>query len=507
MKAVKVLKFRFLLGIATLFLPLVAAAATTHEVKVGSGGLKFSPNDLTIQVGDTVHWTSTGGTHNVVADDGSFRNGNPGPNINFSKTFNSAGVILYYCEQHSSPGQNINSSMNGRITVQSGGGGAADLGVQSVDATNGTYAPGDSIPIDISIQNVGTATSAAFTVSFYASTDSTITAADTKIGSSSRTALTASQMGNFTGNATFPASIADGSYFIGVIIEISDTNNANNTGHDNTTVTVDTPPPPPAAELVLTEVNAPSGSFAQGATISVDAEVSNTGTAASGAFSIKYYASTNSSINTSDRLIGTENRGSLAAGENSSGPFNATIPADLAPGAYFIGAIVNFDDSNSADNVNVELEAITVTAAGGFAINNGLNDTWRDIGTRGQGFFVTVFPDIQKMFVGWFTYDVERPAQGVTAMLGEPGHRWVTAFGSYSGHTATLDIEFTQGGVFNSGDPAPTQGPYGTMTVEFANCSEGEVTYNIPSVGVAGSVPITRVANDNVALCEAFATP
>jgi len=383
MKAVKVLKFRFLLGIATLFLPLVAAAATTHEVKVGSGGLKFSPNDLTIQVGDTVHWTSTGGTHNVVADDGSFRNGNPGPNINFSKTFNSAGVILYYCEQHSSPGQNINSSMNGRITVASSA----------------------------------------------------------------------------------------------------------------------------AAELVLTEVNAPSGSFAQGATISVDAEVSNTGTAASGAFSIKYYASTNSSINTSDRLIGTENRGSLAAGENSSGPFNATIPADLAPGAYFIGAIVNFDDSNSADNVNVELEAITVTAADGFVINSGLNDTWRDIGTRGQGFFVTVFPDIQKMFVGWFTYDVERPAQGVTAMLGEPGHRWVTAFGSYSGDTATLDIEFTQGGVFNSGDPAPTQGPYGTMTVEFANCSEGEVTYNIPSVGVAGSVPITRVANDNVALCEAFATP
>lgn len=504
MKTSALLKFRFLLGIAASFLPLVAAAATTHEVKVGSGGLKFTPNDLTIQVGDTVHWTSTGGTHNVVADDGSFTSGSPGSNINFSKTFNSAAVVLYYCDQHSSPGQNINTSMNGRITVQTGGGGAADLGVQSVDATNGTYAPGDSIPIDISIQNVGTATSAAFTVSFYASTDSTITAADTKIGSSSRPALTANQMGNFTANATFPNSIADGTYFIGAIIEISDTNGANNTGHDNTAVTIASPP---AAELALTEVSAPSGSFAQGATISVDAEVSNTGNAASGAFPIKYYASTNSSINTSDRLIGTENRASLAAGENSSGPFNATIPADLAPGTYFIGAIVNFDDSSSADNTNVDNEAITVTAAGAFAINNGLNDTWRDIDTRGQGFFVTVFPDIQKMFVGWFTYDVERPDPGVTAILGEPGHRWVTAFGDYSGDTATLDIEFTQGGVFNSGDPAPTQEPYGTMTIEFANCSEGEVTYNIPSVGVAGSVPITRVANDNVALCEAFATP
>ncbi|MSQ99320.1 MAG: hypothetical protein EXR85_08535, partial [Xanthomonadales bacterium] len=130
MKLVAVLTFRFLLGIAASFLPLVAAAATVN-VTVGSGGqLRFTPNDITIQVGDTVHWTSTGGTHNVVADDGSFTSGSPGSNINFSRTFNSAAVVLYYCEPHSSPGQNINTSMNGRITVQTGGG-TADLAVQS----------------------------------------------------------------------------------------------------------------------------------------------------------------------------------------------------------------------------------------------------------------------------------------------------------------------------------------------------------------------------------------
>jgi len=106
--------------------------------------------------------------------------------------------------------------------------------------------------------------------------------------------------------------------------------------------------------------------------------------------------------------------------------------------------------------------------------------------------------------VGWFTYDTQRPAQDVTAVLGEPGHRWLTAYGPYSADTATLDIELTQGGTFNSSVPAPTQGPYGTMTVKFANCSEGEVTYNIPSVGVSGKVPITRVANDNVPLCESL---
>jgi len=502
MKAVTVLNFWLVIVFAGAF-PSWSFAAT-HEVAVGSGGNRFSPNDLTIQVGDTVHWSSAGGTHDVVADDDSFSSGSPSTNINFSRTFNSVGEILYYCSVHSAPGRNINSNMNGRITVQSGGGGAADLAVQSVDAQNGTYAPGDSIPIDISIQNMGNAASAAFTVTFYASTNATINSSDTEIGSSNRSALPASQMSNFSVNAAFPNSIADGTYFIGAVIEISDSNNANNTGADNTTVTVTSPP---AAELVLTEVSAPSGSFAQGATISIDAEVDNTGNAASGAFSIKYYASINSSITASDRLIGTENRASLEAGEDSSGPFNATIPADLAPGVYFIGAIVDFDDSNSGNNVNADDESITVTASGEFVINNGLNDTWRDISTRGQGFFVTVFPDIQKMFVGWFTYDVERPAQGVDAILGEPGHRWITAFGSYSGDTATLDIEFTEGGIFNSGTPAPAQSPYGTLTIVWSNCSEAVATYDIPSVPVSGTVAITRVANDNVARCESLSPP
>jgi len=31
-----------------------------------------------------------------------------------------------------------------------------------------------------------------------------------------------------------------------------------------------------------------------------------------------------------------------------------------------------------------------------------------------------VFPDIDKMFLAWFTYDKQRPPQDVTAMLGEP---------------------------------------------------------------------------------------
>lgn len=143
-----------------------------------------------------------------------------------------------------------------------------------------------------------------------------------------------------------------------------------------------------------------------------------------------------------------------------------------------------------------------------FQINAGLNDTWKNPATPRQGFFVTVFAERSEplMFLAWFTYDVERPAANVTAILGDPGHRWLTALGAYSGDTATLDIELTEGGIFDSGVPFPDQTPgYGTFTVKFISCIEGEVAYDIPSIPISGTAPITRAANDNVALCETLA--
>ncbi len=483
-------------------LPQAAFGQTTHDVTVGNNF--FSPNDLTIQVGDTVRWNNASGgpSHDVTADDFSFASVTA-PGFTFTRTFNTAAEILYHCTVHSSPGRNINQFMNGRITVQGGGGGAADLSLQSINAANGSYAPGEDISIDVQIQNIGGSASGGFSITYYASTDSTITAADTSLGSDNRSSLNAGQSSSFSTTATFPGNLAEGSYFIGAIININDANNANNSAVDGVAITITAPAP--QAELVLNSVDAPAGSFLQGANITITAEVENTGDAASGAFTISYYASSNTTITTQDRLLGTENRASLAAGASSSVAFLAVIPANLAAGQYFIGAIVNFNDSNNSNNTNVDATAITVTAVGSFQINAGLNDTWFNPATAGQGFFITVFPDIKKMFLAWFTYDVQRPPQDVTAMLGEPGHRWLTAFGDYSGDTATLEVEITEGGVFDSGDPAPSQSIDGSMTVTFSGCNAGEVAYNIPSVMVSGTVPIQRIALDNVPKCEGLA--
>jgi choice-of-anchor B domain-containing protein len=144
---------------------------------------------------------------------------------------------------------------------------------------------------------------------------------------------------------------------------------------------------------------------------------------------------------------------------------------------------------------------------GGFGINPGLNDSWWNPATPGQGFFLTVYEEIGMVFLAWFTYDTERPDESVEAILGEPGHRWLTAFGPYSGHQAALDIELTRGGVFDAAAPMPTQDPDGTIILEFTDCNTGLLTYDIHSIGHQGEIPIERIALDNVSLCESLAAP
>ena len=144
-------------------------------------------------------------------------------------------------------------------------------------------------------------------------------------------------------------------------------------------------------------------------------------------------------------------------------------------------------------------------------INAGLTGAWYNPETSGQGMFITVYPRIREVFLSWFTYDVERPDPTVTAILGDPGHRWMTAQGPYPWldpeikmsvyGTAVLELWQTEGGVFDQKEPVPAWEPDGTLTLEFDTCSTATVTYDIPSANVSGTIPIERIALDNVRRC------
>ena len=66
-----------------------------------------------------------------------------------------------------------------------------------------------------------------------------------------------------------------------------------------------------------------------------------------------------------------------------------------------------------------------------------------------------------------------------------------------------MDITVTSGGLFDT----PTnidRVDDGTITLSFEDCNSGTVDYDIPSIGQQGSIPIQRIADDKVALCEAL---
>ena len=110
--------------LAAALLAHTCAGATTFLVNVGGSALAFSPKTLTISAGDTVTFHNKGGTHNVAANDGSFRcahgcdgsggNGTPSTNWTVSVRFDTPRTIGYFCETHGSPG----NGMYGTIIVQ-----------------------------------------------------------------------------------------------------------------------------------------------------------------------------------------------------------------------------------------------------------------------------------------------------------------------------------------------------------------------------------------------------
>ena len=146
-------------------------------------------------------------------------------------------------------------------------------------------------------------------------------------------------------------------------------------------------------------------------------------------------------------------------------------------------------------------------SVGSFTINAGLNDAWYYKPTDGQGFFITVFPDLGYVSLAWFTYDTELPSENATAILGDPGHRWLTALGPIDGDQVVMSITMTSGGIFDDPtevDRTDPPGSDGTITLTFDSCSAGTIEYEIPSINRQGVIPIERVVDDNIMICEAL---
>lgn len=102
----------------------------------GNGGnLAFSPAAIRVDPGTEVvwEWTGKGGSHNVVADDGSFESDMLAEaGETFSHSFDSEGTFKYFCQPHKMMG------MKGAVVVGgSGGKDPSELESASSDGSGG----------------------------------------------------------------------------------------------------------------------------------------------------------------------------------------------------------------------------------------------------------------------------------------------------------------------------------------------------------------------------------
>ncbi len=144
-----------------------------------------------------------------------------------------------------------------------------------------------------------------------------------------------------------------------------------------------------------------------------------------------------------------------------------------------------------SDNICQQRQANTTQSVN---INGGMDGAWFDPNTPGQGFLIDAHPNPAGgnfIFVAWFTYGDDTAS----------GQRWLTAQGSFQGSTAAIDVYETTGGSFDDSQAVSTD-KAGTMAIDFQDCSNALLSYELTDEGLANSIAISRAIPGAQTLCE-----
>lgn len=240
-----------------------------------------------------------------------------------------------------------------------------DLTSSGLSFGPGTVDAGQSISVSDALFNQGLADSSAFRVGIYLSNDATITIEDRLIAVRSLPSLPMGITSSVSGVPTFiPSNTPGGDYFVGIIIDdlnaVLESDEGNNSLAAFGTLTVTIPPTP---DLIVNSFSFTPSSVmpAIGEQITVTETIGNQGVVNASAFRVGYYLSGNPSISTNDIFIGSRVISALAVGDSSTSTTAVVLPAGLAPGSYFLGAVA--DDESAITELLTMNNAFTAAIA------------------------------------------------------------------------------------------------------------------------------------------------
>ncbi len=232
-----------------------------------------------------------------------------------------------------------------------------DLGFISLDVDEFEYHPGEDIRVDCSITNVGDEHSSEVVVTLYVSADTTITSDDLELHSYWRSSPGPGGSSNFAMMGQIDGGdLPAGEYYIGALVSCP-----GDTNPDNDTIYIDTPITFDGSDLTMTSMDFSGFSDSGPGEVWVDFCVENTGPWDADRYSVVFYASTDSTIDSDDYRLARVYSGSISSGESQCD--GGALEFDGVPrGDYYVGAVIacDYDVDDLSNNVSFSSEMFSL---------------------------------------------------------------------------------------------------------------------------------------------------
>ena len=253
-----------------------------------------------------------------------------------------------------------------------------DLVVSAPRVSNSNPAAGTALTLSATVRNLGGSTAGSTILTYYRSTNATIATNDSSVGTDDVGALGAGASSPESTSVTAPSTT--GTYYYGACVGTV-TNESATTNNCSVAVAV-TVGAAPAPDLVVEAPTVSDSSPLTGASFTLRARVRNLGSGAAGSTTLRYYRSSNDTIDTNDTSVGTDSVSSLSAGADSPESIPLTAPATT--GTYYYGACVDAltNESDMTNNCSAAVR-VTVGAAPVFSEGAGIERSVAENSTAG----------------------------------------------------------------------------------------------------------------------------
>ena len=237
-----------------------------------------------------------------------------------------------------------------------------DLVVESPSADESSVDPEETFTLSVTVRNQGGEESDSTTLRYYRSTDSTISTRDTELDTDDVRRLRSERTGDESMRVDAPAD--SGTYYFGACVDpVADESNTQNNCSDGVAVIV------LDVDLVVQSASASESRVELNEPFEFSVTVRNQGAGESDSSNLRYYRSTDSTIDTGDTELITVRVSSLDPGESDDEL--ETLDAPVTAGTYYYGACVDLvpGESDIRNNCSTGVEITVVAGDPEWSVN------------------------------------------------------------------------------------------------------------------------------------------